>query len=60
MKHQSDCYRIIKGVKYINWCDLIYQPEENDRILKEIKAKKIKHRRIKHPDGYYQLFIKKI
>ena len=54
-KDQSDCYRTIKGEKYINLCDMLEQ--RDDDALAEIKEKKLRHRVIKHPDGFRQLFI---
>lgn len=56
-KHQSNCYRVLNGEKFINWCDLIFEDEENERIIKEARQKFRKVRKIKHVDGYYQLFV---
>jgi hypothetical protein len=57
IKHQSNCYRNIKGVRYENYSDLIYGDEDNERIIKQAQALYKLVRKIKHPDGYYQLFV---
>ena len=57
MKHQANCYRIIKGIKMTNYCDLIMSNAENEAVVKEAKDKFGKVRKIKHPAGYYQLFV---
>lgn len=60
VKHQSACYRNIGGVKYTNYCDLIYGDEENARMITTAKSLYHLVRKIKHPDGYYQLFVARI
>ena len=55
VKHQSDCYRTIRGERYKNLCDVLGPDDE--AALEEVKAKKLRHRVIKHPDGFRQLFI---
>lgn len=40
----------------MNYCDLIYGDDENKRIISEVKRRYQYVRKIKHPDGYYQLF----
>lgn len=57
MKHQSFCYRNIKGINYINFADLIYPDHENEFIIKQAKDKYHKVHKIKHPSGYYQIFV---
>lgn len=57
MKHQTQCYRTINGVKMMNYCDLIMSDEENEKIIKEAKEKFKRVRKIKHPAGYHQLFV---
>jgi len=59
MKQQGNCYRIIGGKKYINFCDLIYGDKENKAVIEEAKKLCKSVRKIKHPGGYYQLFIYK-
>lgn len=41
----------------INYCDLIMGDTENESAIKEAKAKYQRVRKIKHPDGFYQLFV---
>lgn len=45
----------------MNQCDLIYGEEECTRVIAEVKAEaKLKGKRvrkIKHPEGHYQLFV---
>ena len=55
-KHQSDCYRIIKGQKYINWGDVL--DDEGEAMIESCKMHKIPHRVIKHPDGFKRLFVR--
>jgi hypothetical protein len=57
IKHQSACYRVINGIKYTNYCDLIYDDDENERLIQVAKALYRSARKIKHPSGYYQLFV---
>jgi hypothetical protein len=57
MKHQSQCYRTIKGQRLLNYCDLIMSDEENNKVIAEAKKKYKIVRKLKHPSGYYQLFI---
>ncbi len=54
-KHQNNCYRTIHGVKYYNACDLIC--EDSDAMVERTKALKLRHRIVKHTDGFEQLFI---
>lgn len=54
-KPQSDCYRTIKGEMYENLCDVI--SEETEAAVIEVKELKLRHRVIKHPDGFKQLFV---
>ena len=54
-KHQGDCYRTIKGEKYVNWCDIL-GPEHEALVLK-CKALKVSHRVFRHPDGFRRLFV---
>ncbi|MCB9047680.1 MAG: hypothetical protein H6550_16215 [Chitinophagales bacterium] len=57
MKHQSDCYRTINGVRMVNYADLCMTDERNAGMIKEAKELYRKVRKIKHPAGYYQLFV---
>lgn len=60
VKHQTDCYRIIKGRKYINFADLIMGDEENFKVIGEATRTYPFVKRIKHHSGeYYQLFVAK-
>lgn len=56
MKHQADCYRMIKGRKYINRGDII-GPDDEAAVF-ACKANKIPHRVIRHRDGFRQLFVR--
>lgn len=38
VKHQSGCYRNIKGIKYTNYADLFYEEEENKKVIEEAKS----------------------
>lgn len=40
-----------------NYCDLIMGDDENNKVIEEAKAKHQYIRKIKHKDGYYQLFV---
>lgn len=55
-KHQINCYRIIKGIKYVNWCDIL--STEDEIAVKICKTRKIAHRVVKHSDGFQMLFIR--
>jgi len=57
MKHQCQCYRNLNGKKYTNYCDLIMDEEENQKVIEEARAQFDSVRKIKHPEGYYQLFV---
>lgn len=62
IKHQSHCYRNIKLkdgtiIKMENYADLIMSPEENLAVEAEARNEYTHIRKIKHPDGYYQLFV---
>lgn len=60
VKHQTNCYRIIGGVKYMNWMDLIQGDEQNAIGIEEAKKQFSKIKKIKHWSGeYYQLFVSK-
>lgn len=58
-KHQSNCYRNIKGVKYINYSDLLYADEtENDEVVARAKTEYKLVKVIKHHSGEYkQVFV---
>ena len=55
IKHQSDCYRTIDGVKWPNLCDMISDECDQDVADRKDRGERIKMR--KHPEGYYQAFI---
>jgi hypothetical protein len=55
MKHQSNCFRTINGKQYRNQCDVMDEPDF--ALVEKAKQLKIRHRVIKHPDGYGQLFV---
>lgn len=57
IKHQGNCYRNINGVRYTNHADLIYSDAENSKVIAEARSQFRSVRKIKHPDGYYQLFV---
>jgi hypothetical protein len=54
-KHQTNCYRTIKGERYVNLCDVL-SPADEALVLKA-KAVGAPHRIIKHPDGFKMLFV---
>lgn len=54
-KHQANCYRTIGGVQYVNQCDVL--GEEHFKLVETAKRLKVRHRVVKHPDGYGQLFV---
>lgn len=57
MKHQGNCFRNINGRKYINYSDLIQSESEQAAIIQDAKKHYTHIRKIKHPSGYYQLFV---
>ena len=48
-KHQSNCYRTMKGSRYINYIDLCFNEEKNKEIIKGAK-KKFKRVRVMQRD----------
>jgi len=40
-----------------NYADLAYTAAENEEIIKEAKASFKIVRKVKHPKGYYQIFV---
>lgn len=59
-KHQANCYRNIKGEKYINYCDLIMGDEENILAIENAKKEFSKVKIIPHwSKEYKQLFVVK-
>lgn len=57
IKQQDKCYRVINGLRYENYSDLIMGDTENEQVIREAKSLYAKVRKIKHPSGYYQLFV---
>lgn len=58
VKHQSDCYRVINGIRYENFMDLVQGDIENAKGIEEAKKLFSKVKKIKHWTGeYYQLFV---
>lgn len=57
VKHQSECYRILKGIRYTNYADLIMSEEENLAVIAKARAEYVHVARRKHPDGYEQVFV---
>jgi len=58
IKHQADCYRVIGGVKYKNYSDLIMGEVENEKVIEEVKASGKKYRVISHwSKDYKQIFV---
>lgn len=55
-KHQMDCYRMIKGKKFINWGDVL--DSEGEAMIESCKMHKIVHRVFAHPGGFKRLFIR--
>lgn len=56
IKHQTESYRVIKGEKLMNYCDLIMGDAENNRIIDEAKADFKTVRKIK-VGSFYRLFV---
>lgn len=54
-KHQAHCYRTIGGVPYVNHCDVL--DKETGKLVVKAKRLKVRHRVVKHKDGYGQLFV---
>lgn len=54
-KHQNNCYRVIKGQRYVNWCDILCI--EHEAEIAKVKAEGIPHRVFRHPDGFRRLFV---
>jgi predicted Zn-ribbon and HTH transcriptional regulator len=57
MKHQANCYRTFSGIRYTNFADLIFSDAENQKTIDEAKHKFSSVKKIKHPEGYHQLFV---
>ena len=57
MKHQANCYRVINGIKMSNWADLLCDDYTNKKTIETAKLIYKFVRKIKHPSGYYQLFV---
>lgn len=55
VKDQTKCFRTFGGIKYMNLCDVL--DEQHFELVKLAKAMPIRHRLIKHPSGYGQLFV---
>jgi hypothetical protein len=58
VKVQDHCYQIIKGERYVNWCDLICPTLEDE--VRKVKQHGFKRRIFKHPDGFRRLFVREI
>ncbi len=57
-KHQAHCYRIIGGVRYTNYADLIYSDAENQKVIEEARAQFKNIKIITHwTKEYRQLFV---
>lgn len=54
-KHQMNCYRTIKGQRYVNWCDILCA--EHEAEIAKAKSLKIPHRVVRHPEGFRRLFV---
>ena len=54
-KDQTKCYRTINGQHYVNLCDVMSENEQATVI--KVKSLRLRHRLIKHPDGFYRLFV---
>lgn len=54
MKHQTDAYRIIKGRRFVNYCDVLN--EEHEDIVQRAKSRKVQHRVVRM-DGFDRLFV---
>ncbi len=58
IKHQTECFRNIKGVRYENYADLIRGDIENAELIKEAKAEYKNVRIMGRSDlDYKQLFV---
>lgn len=54
-KNQSACYRTIKGIRYLNWCDVL--GEEERLLAAGLKKRGLPHRLVSHKDGFKILFV---
>lgn len=54
-KFQSDCYRTVQSVRYVNYCDVL--EDKHEGYVRACKENKIPHRLFKHPDGFKRLFV---
>ncbi len=58
VKHQTDCYRNINGVKYMNYMDLIQGDEENSKGIARARAEYKNVRIMGRSDlDYKQVFV---
>jgi hypothetical protein len=58
-KHQSNCYRIINGIKYTNYADLVYSEKENNDIIIEAKKQFKDIKIITRARNLKSVFVKK-
>lgn len=58
VKVQDECFRTIKGERYVNWCDVL-GPDTEAEALK-IKKHGFKHRIFRHPDGFKRVFVRAV
>lgn len=56
IKHQTNCYRNINGVRYENYSDLIYSEEENKSVIAEAK-KRFPRVRVIDRGGFKAVFV---
>lgn len=54
-KHQAACFRTINGARYVNYCDIL--SDEHEECVVTAKVRQLRHRVIKHKDGFRQLFV---
>ena len=54
-KDQTKCYRTFDGVRYLNQCDVL--DEVHFKLVEKAKRLKVRHRMVRHQDGYKQLYV---
>lgn len=57
MIEEATYYRTIGKLRYEKILDLTMSEEENEQAVKDAKLKYRKVRKIKHVNGYFQLFV---
>ena len=56
VKHQSNCYRTVDGVRWPNLCDLLEGPKQL-AYARAARRQAVRVKIHKHPEGYHQMFV---